>query len=142
MRILFTGATSVAGREYFRQLGASGHDVTAGSRKDIPNHIRVDLSDPGSLSGLPDERFDVLVHCASYVPLNEQASTWEQCAPVNVAGTVHLLGWAERRVRRIILVSSCAVYGAARAYTPTDEHHPLPPDTFYGITKYAQEQHV
>jgi nucleoside-diphosphate-sugar epimerase len=144
MRILFTGATSFAGREYFRQLAASGHDVTGVSRKDIRNHIIItaDLSDPNSVTCPPDEQFDVLVHCASFVPLNEQASTWEQCAPANVAGTVHLLMWAERRVRRVILVSSCAVYGSEKAFTPTDESHPVRPDTFYSITKYAQEQLV
>jgi nucleoside-diphosphate-sugar epimerase len=142
MRILFTGATSFAGREFFRQLAASGHDVTGVSRKDLRNHTKADLSDPAALRSLPDEQFDMLVHCASYVPLNEQTGTWEQCAPANIDGTVHLLTWAEGRVRRVILVSSCAVYGSAKAYTPTDESHPVRPDTIYAITKYAQEQIV
>jgi len=45
-------------------------------------------------------------------------------------------------LQRVILVSSCAVYGSAKAYTPTDESHPVRPDTIYAITKYAQEQIV
>lgn len=142
MKILFTGSRSLAGREYFDRLGKAGYDVIGVSRVEADQSIRVDLADPDLASKLPDERFDVLIHCAATVPLDERASTWEECAPVNVHSTVNLLRWAENRVSRIILVSSCAVYGGEKLYTPTDEHHPLHPDTAYAMTKYAQEQIV
>lgn len=142
MKIIFTGATSLAGSEYFELLQKHGHSVLGVSRKEAADCIQVDLADCDSVAKLPDEDFDALVHCAATVPLDERASTWEECAPVNVEGTISLLRWAEKRVRRIVLVSSCAVYGAAKVYAPTDERHPLRPDTFYALSKYTQEQLV
>jgi nucleoside-diphosphate-sugar epimerase len=141
MQILFTGATSLAGREWCSQLAEMGHEVVAVSRRSLQGRrtIIADLCDPGCSEELPTAEFDVLVHFASYVPLRESASTWEECAPTNIDGTIRLLKWAEGRVGRIILASSCAVYGP-KVYVPTDEEHPLRPDTQYAVTKYGQEQ--
>ncbi len=144
MKVLFTGATSLAGSEWCRQLLRDGHHVSVVSRQEQPTipTVHADLCSEGAEAQLPDERFDVLIHFASYVPSDEKNSTWEVCAPTNVDGTIRLLRWAEGRVGRIVLASSCAVYGAVKLYTPTDERHPLWPDTDYALSKYAQEQVV
>ena len=142
MKVLFTGATSLAGAEWCRALRATGHDVTTVSRTAASSTYQVDLAVEGAEDRLPDEEFDALIHFASFVPANEQTSTWEECAPTNIDGTIRLLRWADGRVRRIVLASSCAIYGAEKLYTPTDEAHPLQPDTLYAITKYGQEQLV
>jgi nucleoside-diphosphate-sugar epimerase len=144
MDILFTGATSLAGREWCRQLLRNGHNVTAVSRtmrSDLPC-VQVDLATAGAEASLPDQQFDVLIHFASYVPANEKTSAWEECAPTNIYGLTRLMQWADGRVKRVVLASSCAVYGADKLYTPTDELHRLAPDTQYALTKYAQEQFV
>jgi nucleoside-diphosphate-sugar epimerase len=143
MRILFTGATSLAGEKLFSRLREQGHDVVAVSRRALPDDIqscRVDLELDDLASRLPDESFDVLVHFASFVPQNEKESRWDECFRRNLFGTVNLLEWADGRVNRIMLASSCAVYGAQKLYTPTDEAHPLRPDTAYALSKYGQEQ--
>jgi UDP-glucose 4-epimerase len=123
-------------------LVSAGHEVTAVSRRptDEPGFATVDLESPDAATQLPDQQFDVLVHFASYVPLNEGASTWPECYERNVLSTAHLLSWAVPRVRRMLVASSCAVYGADKLYAPTDEGHPLRPDTAYALSKYAQEQ--
>lgn len=144
MRILFTGATSLAGAAWFQWLVREGHSVTAASRRPPANvpSCSVDLSADGAEGLLPDQQFDALVHFASYVPADEKTSTWDECAPANVDGTIRLLRWAEGRVGRVVFASSCAIYGSEKLYTPTDERHPLLPDTNYGLSKYAQEQLV
>lgn len=144
MRILFTGASSFAGRRLFALLRATGHRVTAVSRRPFPDETvdccRVDLAADDSVQALPRESFDALVHFASYVPLDERSSTWRECSRCNVASMARLLEWADGRVGRLMLASSCAVYGTDTQYTPVDERHPLRPDTAYAVSKYAQEQ--
>lgn len=142
MRILFTGATSFAGRRLWTRLVDAGHEVVAVSRQPAaqPGFVQVDLESPDAADRLPDAQFDVLVHFASYVPLDERASTWDDCYQRNVLSTARLLAWATPRVKRMVVASSCAVYGAEKLSTPTDEDHPLRPDTAYALSKYAQEQ--
>lgn len=142
MRILFTGATSLAGRLLFASLREAGHEVVGVSRRARPGEpfVETDLEAADVARSLPGASFDALVHFASYVPASESTSTWRECYPRNVLPTARLLEWADGRVGRILLASSCAVYGTEKLYVPTDERHPLRPDTAYGISKYAQEQ--
>jgi nucleoside-diphosphate-sugar epimerase len=132
MKILVTGASSLAASRLVPLLIEEGHDVTTTSRRVVhsPRHIACDLS--AGANALPDEPFDSVLHFAAYVPQNERASTWEECAPTNVGGTIHLLRWAEGRAKRFVLASSLAVYGG--------EESNVQPATDYAITKYAQEQ--
>jgi nucleoside-diphosphate-sugar epimerase len=145
MRILFTGATSLAGRRSYERLIGDGHHAVAVSRQELGGDspaVRVDLEADDAHLQLPDEPFDVLVHFASFVPFSERGSRWEECSLKNVHTTARLLRWAEGRVQRIVLASSCAVYGARKLYTPTDETHPVRPDTAYALSKYGQERLV
>jgi len=125
MKLLVTGASSLAASRLVPLLIEEGHDVTTTSRRAVesPRHIVCDLA--AGADALPDEAFDSVLHFAAFVPRNEHASTWEECAPMNIGGTIHLLKWAEGRAKRFVLASSCAVYDLA---------------TNYAITKFAQEQ--
>ncbi len=143
-RILFTGATSQAGRAFYLRLIQQGHDVVAVSRTPSP-HIpgktcQADLTSPDLLKQLPDEHFDALIHFASHVPLRERESTWEECVEPNIYGTAKLLNWAHGRVERILVASSVTVYGEPKLHSPVDESYPLHPDTAYAISKYGQEK--
>lgn len=140
MRIIFTGATSLAGRQLWLRLREEGHDVVAVSRRDVPGALRVDLESARLTEELPAGDFDALVSFASYVPLDERASDWAECYARNVRPFGRLLHWAAGRVGRVLHASSCAVYGAEKVYVPTDEEHPVRPDTAYALSKYAQEQ--
>ncbi|MFB3102376.1 MAG: NAD-dependent epimerase/dehydratase family protein, partial [Alphaproteobacteria bacterium] len=86
LTILFTGATSVAGRRFFSRLADRGHRVVPVSRRRVNGHETciVDLCEEGAEKKLPNEQFDVLIHFASYVPTREADSRWDECAPMNV----------------------------------------------------------
>ena len=99
MRIIFTGATSFAGRLLWRRLRDEGHSVVAVSRQPVPGGVQVDLESPTLAEDLPAEDFDVLVSFASYVPLDERASGWAQCYSRNVRSFGRLLRWASGRGR-------------------------------------------
>lgn len=143
MRILFTGASSLAGRRLFSLLKKQGHDVVGLTRRppSAEGFWRADLADPEFHRTLPNESFDVLIHFASYVPASEATSAWADCTTMNLHGTARLLAWADGKIQRVILASSCAIYGEP-AYAPIDERHPLRPQTAYAISKYGQEQIV
>jgi UDP-glucose 4-epimerase len=145
MRILFTGATSIAGRRFFTKLLGRGHEMVAVSRSrrlDAAACCRVDLEAEDAAKRLPDEAFDALIHFACFVPRNNHETGWSEYCRRNLLDTMHLLQWAEGRIGRILVASSCAVYGTEKLYVPADEAHPLRPDTPYALGKYGQEQLV
>jgi len=61
----------------------------------------------------------------------------------NLVGTLQILNaMVQRKVRRMVFVSSGGtVYGVPR-YVPIDERHPTDPQVSYGITKLAIEKYV
>lgn len=142
MRILLTGASSPVGKCLFKLLLSQGHHVVGVSRgpKLHPSFICADLENERMADDLPNQLFDVLIHFASYVPLIEKHSVWQDCSRVNLHGTARLLQWADGRIGKVILASSCAVYGETTK--PVDEGHHLHPATAYAISKYGQEQIV
>ena len=71
MRILFTGATSLAGRTLARRLRATGHEVVSVSRTEGPDVVVADLADDDLASKLPNTSLDALIHFAATVPANE-----------------------------------------------------------------------
>ncbi len=61
-------------------------------------------------------------------------------AEINVLGTLRLLEGARKAgVRKIVLTSSAAVFGELRIL-PIREDHPIVPDSFYGVSKFAAER--
>jgi nucleoside-diphosphate-sugar epimerase len=80
---------------------------------------------------------DVLVHAAAALPI--QASR-DAIRSVNVEGTATLLAAAaEARVRRVVLVSSTAVYGIPKVH-PIREDDPLVGVGWYGESKIEAEE--
>ncbi|MGP3684355.1 NAD-dependent epimerase/dehydratase family protein [Streptomyces sp. IBSNAI002] len=112
--VVVTGATGFVGSAVLRRLAARTPEavVRAVSRTPSPatgHGVRwadADLAAPASLRGLC-EGADVLLSLASFV-----GSDAERCAAVNEAGPRALVAEARRAgVRRILQLSTCAVYG-------------------------------
>lgn len=105
--------------------------------------LKADISLPGSL---PDIDVTHVVHAASMTSPDLEVVRPRAFVDVNVMGTVNVLEWArERRIERLIHVSSGAVYGRQTAWSPVaiqDEDGPFNPPELYAITKYASEQIV
>lgn len=106
-----------------------------------------DVTDRASVEDvMADTRPDIVVHGATVTHVPE----WEESDParfvdVNTTGTVHVVESAHKvgSVRRMVHVSSCAVYGAGeKADQRVPETAPLDADEMYGISKVAAEMVV
>ncbi len=98
--------------------------------------IRGDVRDPAAVATLV-EGAEVVVHAAAALPI--QASR-ESIFAVNVGGTANVLAAAlEGGVRRVVFVSSTAVYGVPERH-PIVETDPLVGVGWYGESKIRAEE--
>jgi nucleoside-diphosphate-sugar epimerase len=154
MRIALTGATGFLGRYLLAQFAAEQHTVRAwrrpesnlGGLEHVERHLEwVGGAALGNFESCRElvKGCDVLVHAAlarlDFTTFNFGAAM----ALSNFAASMQLFEAAKAAgAKRIVFISSCAVYGKILAGAPLDETHPLWPDTHYGAHKAAVEAFV
>lgn len=141
MRVAVTGGAGFVGRFIVRALAAAGHEVEALSRQPGDGCRRFDLGAPEEvdLSGV-----DALVHAAfDHVPGRYRGGEGGDPAGFlsrNLGGTATLFRHARvSGVRRIVFLSTRAVYGDYPPGTPLGEDLRPRPDTLYGHVKREGE---
>lgn len=152
--VAVTGLTGIVGRYVAGRLFKEGCRVRglarAGSDRSgfaqSPIWITGDLQDSASLTELV-ESADTLIHCALEHAsgryrggeAGQPTNFWRR----NLIGTVELLEAASRgQVKRVVLLSSRAVFGAApdgNTADYVDDGAPTSPDSHYGALKAAIE---
>ncbi|MEI8167475.1 MAG: NAD-dependent epimerase/dehydratase family protein [Chloroflexales bacterium] len=149
MRVLITGVTGFLGAELARQCLAAGWEVFGLARSPQPQthnlgalrYEQVALTDAAALADcLLRVKPEIVFHLAA---ITEPRDDLQQLALVNVGGAHNLFQAAQMLASAplVFLVSSSAVYGAARSDTPRiDEQTPLVPVTPYAQTKVMLEQ--
>jgi UDP-glucose 4-epimerase len=153
MRLLVTGGAGFIGSHIVRALLARGDrvrvldDLSTGRRENLADvtadleFVEGDVRDE-DLAGCVLAGADSVIHQAA---LPSVALSFERpglVESVNVAGTATVLGAARRQgVRRLLLASSCAVYGDAAA-VPVTEATPAAPLSPYAVGKLAAEWHL
>lgn len=155
MTVVVTGALGFLGINVVRVLAAAGTDVVAVDHRPPDElahayldgldghvvHATVDVTAPGWARLLPPA--DAVIHTAAVTLIGAEDETdgAGAAASVNVAGTANVVSWAVAAgVRRIIHVSTAAVYGPALGRDWIDESTSPEPDTVYAITKLAGER--
>lgn len=162
MSILITGGGGFVGLALAERLLAEGESVVLFDRAAPPAHLLLRLAQPRLRVVLGDIRstadvdaalgavdVDRVVHAAAITPdAVREARDPMSVVDVNIGGTVKLLQrcaaarQSGRRIERLLMLSSVAVYGIT---PPAGEHyeeagsHPAPV-ALYGITKLASEQ--
>jgi len=129
-KILVTGSAGFLGKHTVRYMTEQGHKVVG-----IDQDIFKD--------GLPDQRFDVLIHFAAYVGGRKGIDSNLYLITKNIELDRIVVEWAETHVGKIIYPSSCAAYPKA---LQTQQGTPMREDmvggeTFdmYGMSKLAAE---
>lgn len=153
---LVTGAAGFIGLNLVEALLSGGNDVVAFDARPLPARaMRAFSALPGRLATLEGDVTDAasltrafahpvsrILHAAAITPGPEREMGMpERIMAVNVGGTISVAKAAERHgVRRLLLVSSAAVYGPLPdGETEWGEDSPLVPGTLYGVTKLTAE---
>ena len=151
MKALVTGGAGFIGSNLIELLLERSHDVVAldnlsagylWNLADLPRvkFMEGDVRDSKAVDEAVDG-VDVIFHMASHLAQVRSFENPFLDSEVNVLGTLRVLEAARKmRVKKIIYSSSAAVYGEA-THLPIDESHSLRPESPYGISKLAAEQH-
>lgn len=151
MKVLITGICGFIGHNIASYLYSRGYEVLG-----IDNFERISPRAPRILKSLGIEMYkvdirnreklrdlmrdvDVVIHTAAYVDIEESFKKPLLYVDNNVVGTVSLLNiCAKADVRRVIYLSSAAVYGEPTKL-PINEDHVTKPLSPYGATKLVGE---
>jgi nucleoside-diphosphate-sugar epimerase len=137
-----SGGAGFLGLHLARRLLADGHEVRSLDLLPLDEpglgvqELRGDIRDEAACRELV-EGARLLVHAAAALPIR---GSRDEIRSVNVDGTVTLLAAAaEAGVKRVVLVSSTAVYGVPEKH-PIEEDDPLVGVGHYGRSKIKAEE--
>ena len=150
MNFLITGAAGFLGAALANRLVREGHqvrgldDLSAGDREALSPEVmftRGDINDRPKLWTLL-QGVDCVYHLAARVSVPESVLYPREYNAVNVGGTVALMeAMRDVGVRRVVLVSSGAVYGFQETQ-PLHEAMMPNPRSPYAVSKLAAEHYV
>ncbi len=150
MNFLITGAAGFLGAALANRLVADGHqvrgidDLSAGRQEALSPEVlftRGDVNDRPKLWTLLQE-VDCVYHLAARVSVPESVLYPREYNAVNVGGTVALMeAMRDVGVRRVVLISSGAVYGQQESQ-PLHEGMMPDPRSPYAVSKLAAEHYV
>ncbi len=151
MKILVTGTAGLLGAALARDLLEAGHEVRALDIAAAPADLRgrveaiyADITDRLEMLRAAQD-CEAIAHLAA-IPHPMHGGEREIMA-TNVVGAHYVLAAAEAHgIPRVVLASTCCVYGAPFAknpfhfdYLPVDEAHPQRPEDLYAVSKTASE---
>ena len=156
MKILITGMGGFIGLALAARLQAKGAQVIGLGLEPPPEwalarlgdlaFFDVDVTDRAALGAIvSSSRPDVIVHAAAITPdaVREASGDVARVVAVNVGGSTNVIEVAAAaKVRRVVHLSSVAVYGRSIAEVPRlDEEDTIcAPATLYALTKHAAER--
>jgi UDP-glucose 4-epimerase len=150
MNILITGGAGFLGSALAHRLVRQGHhvrvldDLSTGEPGTLPaeaHFTRGDINDRPKLWTLLQD-VDIVYHLAARVSVPESILFPRDYNTVNVGGTVTLMeAVRDVGIKRLILISSGAVYGDQAAQPLTEDSFPSPRSP-YAVSKLAAEYYV
>ncbi len=150
MRFLVTGGAGFIGSALANQLVEDGHDVLVlddlsnGERERLSPAVLFTRGDVNDIPRLWSQLHDVdcVYHLAARVSVAESLLYPVEYNRSNVSGTVSFMSaMRDSGVKRVVLASSGAVYGA-QEQQPVSETAAIYPDSPYAVSKYAAERYM
>lgn len=151
MKVLITGGAGFIGHNLTLLLKSSGFKVIvldnleratnfALSRLSDVKIIKGDVNSNAIKKAL--DNVDLVIHAAAYISVSESIRKPHMYFRNNVLGTLNVVkSCLDKNVRRLMFISSAAVYGEPK-FLPISEEHPTNPITPYGLTKLMGEDTV
>ena len=150
MNFLVTGAAGFLGSTLANRLAREGHqvrgldDLSAGDPSRMNPDVlftRGDVTDRPKLWTLLQD-VDCVYHLAAKVSVPESMLYPREYNIINVGGTVSVMeAMRDVGVRRVVLISSGAIYGDQGEQPLTESAHP-DPSSPYAVSKLAAEHYV
>ena len=140
MNILFFGSSSFASQDLIKELKKK-NNVIDFSRNPIKNDSShyFDLNSKKNIfKKIKIKTVDYLFFFSSYVPIKENEARWLDCKNTNILGLSNLLKNINFPIKKVILASSCSVYGSNKDIN-FDESKITTPNNYYALSKLAQE---
>jgi UDP-glucose 4-epimerase len=152
MRVLVTGGTGFIGSNVVRTLAERGDEVIVPFRSAPDEAVLNFLADvkervvlvPGDVERVErmsfltrEHQVEAIIHGAAVTPLPEtELAMPRRVLQINFMGTVHILEAARANdVKRVVYVSSGALYGPTGPGQPVTEDTAPDPRNLYGIAK-------
>lgn len=154
MRVLVTGGAGFIGRWVVKKLVEEGHEVYAldnlsnGRLRNVEEfrnndkfHFKKgDITDFNFIKNIFEKEFQLCVHAAAQINVQESLDNPEKSFLYNVVGTYNILKGALKNNTKVVLIGTCMVYDVASADRGIDEKHTLKPTSPYAGTKLAAEE--
>ncbi|MCK5018756.1 MAG: GDP-mannose 4,6-dehydratase [Candidatus Peribacteraceae bacterium] len=155
MNILVTGGAGFIGRWVVKELLEKGETVAV--LDDLSNGSADNLEefkDSEGYKGLVEgsivdndlllelfhkNNFELCIHCAAQINVQESLDNPEISYKVNMQGTYNILECARKFDTKLVLIGTCMVYDIADTLKPINENHPLLPASPYAGSKLAAE---
>ena len=153
MNILLTGGAGYIGSNVLLLLKDKGHKVTVidnlstGNKNLIPNrvkHVNCDIEDSEKIAKIiKSEKFDILLHFAGYVKVEESVNKPEKYFQNNTLNAIKLFETCYKYgLNNIIFSSTAAAYGNPLNNNSIKEDEDLKPLNPYGESKVRVEKYL
>jgi UDP-glucose 4-epimerase len=148
LKILVIGGAGYIGSHMVKMLHLFGCNVTtldnlsSGYRESVlfGNFVEGDMANFQLLDNLLSQRFDAVMHFASFIQVGESVINPEKYYLNNFSNTLNVLNAMKKHgITKFIFSSTAATFGEPQ-YIPIDEMHPQRPINPYGRTKLMVEQ--
>ena len=148
MRVFITGIEGFVGRHLAVRLAVDGHQVEGSAhRRDagipgVDRIARLDVRDADAVAAVVERADpDAVVHLAGAASVADSFEDPAKTFEVNALGSINVLEACRRaNVARVVLVTSCEVYGDPDPGDgPVEETAQLAPINPYGASKAAQD---
>jgi len=153
MKVLVTGGAGFIGRWVVKRLLSDGNDVwvldnLSNSDKGNLNEFTKDsnyqgltvgdVSDVKCVENVFRDKYDVCVHSAAQVNVQESLDNPEKTFRTNVVGTYNVLSCALKPNTKVVLIGTCMAYDMAQP-EGISELSPVKPTSPYAASKLAAE---
>jgi UDP-glucose 4-epimerase len=155
VRILITGGAGFVGKHLARFLLTKGYEVTIfdnfsnSNKKSISsfvgNNTKIVKGDITEFQDVSEaiKTHDVVIHLAAKISIEESVKNPSETFRINVDGTKNVLvACKKHQVRKLIVVSSAAVYGESLPNVKLTENSKINPISPYGESKAIMEQKI
>ncbi|MCX9081602.1 MAG: GDP-mannose 4,6-dehydratase [Candidatus Methanoperedens sp.] len=153
MRVLVTGGAGFIGRWVVKRLLDDENqvwvldDLSNGSKENLkefrnnPNlDVKIgDIKDAGILSKIFNNKFDICIHLAASIIVQESIDNPRKTFENDVIGTFNVLEEARKHNTKFVFMSTCMVYDKASMGGGISETHPTKAASPYAGAKLAGE---